>query len=219
MKRISPPSCSRRFLARPSRVIASLVIADGGSSSTASRGRDERKRQGVDRHPSGGRLDDVERRRRSTSRLPPASWRSRRSRSQGEDSGTGIVLNDKGLILTNDHVVAGARSLIGSRNGSSSLTRLGDTRRRGSQRRRRPDQSRPGRTRARTADLASAKTVQVGDSVYAIGNPYGLDETLTRGIVSALGPLDLRAQRREDHRRDPDRRRAQPRQLRRPAAQ
>ena len=28
--------------------------------------------------------------------------------AEGEDSGTGIVLNDKGLILTNDHVVAGA---------------------------------------------------------------------------------------------------------------
>ncbi len=29
--------------------------------------------------------------------------------------------------------------------------------------------------------------MQVGDSVYAIGSPYGLEETLTRGIVSALG--------------------------------
>ena len=34
--------------------------------------------------------------------------------------------------------------------------------------------------------LVSSSSVQVGDSVYAIGNPYGLDETLTRGIVSAL---------------------------------
>jgi putative serine protease PepD len=35
--------------------------------------------------------------------------------------------------------------------------------------------------------LASSSSVQVGDAVYAIGNPYGLNETLTRGIVSALG--------------------------------
>ncbi len=35
--------------------------------------------------------------------------------------------------------------------------------------------------------LASSSSVQVGDTVYAIGNPYGLEETLTRGIVSALG--------------------------------
>ena len=33
----------------------------------------------------------------------------------------------------------------------------------------------------------NSSTVQVGDAVYAIGNPYGLDETLTRGIISALG--------------------------------
>lgn len=35
--------------------------------------------------------------------------------------------------------------------------------------------------------LVSSTSLQVGDPVYAIGNPYGLDETLTRGIVSALG--------------------------------
>ena len=33
---------------------------------------------------------------------------------------------------------------------------------------------------------SSSNPVQVGDAVYAIGNPYGLEETLTRGIVSAL---------------------------------
>lgn len=35
--------------------------------------------------------------------------------------------------------------------------------------------------------IADSGSVQVGDAVYAIGNPYGLDETLTRGIISALG--------------------------------
>jgi putative serine protease PepD len=35
--------------------------------------------------------------------------------------------------------------------------------------------------------LASSSSVHVGDPVYAIGNPYGLSESLTRGIVSALG--------------------------------
>ena len=34
--------------------------------------------------------------------------------------------------------------------------------------------------------LASAGSLQVGNQVYAIGNPYGLEETFTRGIVSAL---------------------------------
>jgi putative serine protease PepD len=34
--------------------------------------------------------------------------------------------------------------------------------------------------------LVSSSSTKVGDQVYAIGNPYGLDESLTRGIVSAL---------------------------------
>ena len=43
--------------------------------------------------------------------------------SEGADSGTGIVLNEQGLILTNDHVIAGARSLTVAAKGSSSVTR------------------------------------------------------------------------------------------------
>ena len=42
--------------------------------------------------------------------------------AEGEDEGTGIVLNDKGLILTNDHVVAGATALSVAVHGSSSDT-------------------------------------------------------------------------------------------------
>jgi putative serine protease PepD len=106
--------------------------------------------------------------------------------ASGEDSGTGIVLNESGLILTNNHVIAQASQLTVS-----------------------PGKS-PGETRTATlvgadpnSDLALIKVnssglglkplkfadssaVEVGDSVYAIGNPYGLDETLTKGIVSAL---------------------------------
>jgi putative serine protease PepD len=39
----------------------------------------------------------------------------------------------------------------------------------------------------RPLTLGNASASKVGDTVYAIGNPYGLNETLTRGIVSALG--------------------------------
>ncbi|MGH2911887.1 MAG: S1C family serine protease [Solirubrobacteraceae bacterium] len=44
----------------------------------------------------------------------------------------------------------------------------------------------PRRARSATPELVSSGSVQVGDTVYALGNPYGLDETLTKGIVSAL---------------------------------
>ena len=138
--------------------------------------------------------------------------------SEGEDEGTGIVLNEKGLILTNDHVIKGATSLSVDASGSSkkttSATIVGEE----------ANQDLalikvdPSGLELKPLTLASSSSVQVGDTVYAIGTPYGLEETFTKGIVSALGPRNRRARRLEDHRRDPDRRGAQPGQLRRPAA-
>ena len=43
--------------------------------------------------------------------------------ADGEDEGTGIVLNEKGLILTNDHVIKGATSITVEASGSSKTTR------------------------------------------------------------------------------------------------
>jgi putative serine protease PepD len=107
--------------------------------------------------------------------------------AEGEDSGTGIVLNDEGLILTNDHVVAGATSLVAGPGKSSSVTRpaklVGEEAN--------DDLALikidPSGLNLKPLNLVSSSSLQVGDPVYAIGNPYGLNETLTRGIVSALG--------------------------------
>jgi putative serine protease PepD len=107
--------------------------------------------------------------------------------AEGEDSGTGIVLNNEGLILTNDHVVAGATSLVAGPGKSSSVTRpaklVGEEAN--------DDLALikidPSGLNLKPLNLVSSSSLQVGDPVYAIGNPYGLDETLTRGIVSALG--------------------------------
>jgi putative serine protease PepD len=106
--------------------------------------------------------------------------------SEGEDSGTGIVLNDQGLILTNDHVIAGATSIVAGPGISPNTTRpatvVGEE----------PNQDlalikiNPSGLSLHPLSLVSSSSVQIGDPVYAIGNPYGLDETLTRGIVSAL---------------------------------
>ncbi len=107
--------------------------------------------------------------------------------SEGEDEGTGIVLNEQGLILTNDHVIKGARSLTVDASGASKKTTgatiLGEE----------ANQDlalvrvNPTGLGLKALTLTSSSSVQVGDGVYAIGNPYGLEETLTRGIVSALG--------------------------------
>jgi putative serine protease PepD len=106
---------------------------------------------------------------------------------QGGDEGTGIVLNDKGLILTNDHVVAGATSLTVAANGSSSTTRSATLVGEEANKDLALIKVDPSGLGLKPLTLASTKSVQVGDSVYAIGSPYGLQETLTRGIVSALG--------------------------------
>ena len=107
--------------------------------------------------------------------------------AQGGDSGTGIVLNEEGLILTNDHVISEGTSLTVSPGKSSNLTRtatvVGAV----------PNEDLalikvdPSGLGLKALKLVSSSSVEVGDPVYAIGNPYGLNETLTRGIVSALG--------------------------------
>jgi putative serine protease PepD len=108
-------------------------------------------------------------------------------RPEEADSGTGIVLNDKGLILTNDHVVAGATGITVSPGKSSSVTRTATLVGEEANDDLALIRIDPSGLGLRPLKLVSSSSVQVGDSVYALGNPYGLDETFTRGIVSALG--------------------------------
>jgi len=104
----------------------------------------------------------------------------------GADTGTGIVLNREGLILTNDHVIAGA-SEISVAKGSSNVTRAASLVGEEANSDLALIRIDPAGFGLTPLSLASPSSVQVGDVVYAIGNPYGLDATLTRGIVSALG--------------------------------
>jgi len=106
--------------------------------------------------------------------------------AEGEDSGTGIVLNEKGLILTNDHVIAGATSITAGP-GKSSVMRTATVVGEEANKDLALIRIDPSGLGLKPLKLVSSSSVKVGDSVYAIGNPYGLNETLTRGIVSALG--------------------------------
>lgn len=106
---------------------------------------------------------------------------------EGADSGTGIVLDHKGLILTNDHVIAGTSSMTVSSNGSSETTHPATLVGEEANSDLALIKVDPSGLGLKPLSLSSSKSLQVGDPVYAIGNPYGLDETLTRGIVSALG--------------------------------
>ena len=98
--------------------------------------------------------------------------------------GSGFVLDTRGDIVTNDHVVDGATEVrVGFSGGATYPARVLGT-----------DPSTDLaliRVDTPAAALHPLKLVdtpaQVGDTVYAIGNPFGLERTMTAGIVSAVG--------------------------------
>ena len=99
--------------------------------------------------------------------------------------GSGFVIDKEGHIVTNYHVVEGASEIEVSFSNQDTVD--GD----GSSARTRPPTSPCSRsTSTRTAltplALADSDEVEVGDPVVAIGNPFGLERTVTSGIVSAL---------------------------------
>jgi putative serine protease PepD len=102
------------------------------------------------------------------------------------DTGTGIVLSAAGVIVTNEHVVEGASTITVSLDGENGGTRKAQVLATD-----KPDDlallkiDASGLTLHPLA-LADSSTVLVGDGVDAIGNPFGLNWTLTTGVVSAL---------------------------------
>ena len=104
-------------------------------------------------------------------------------RTQGE--GAGVVYDTRGDILTDEHVVSGAQSItVTFRDGRKAKARLVG--------------SNTGADLAvirvnvpssalHPLSFADSSRVQVGDGVIAIGSPFGLPNTVTAGIVSAVG--------------------------------
>ncbi|MGA2637559.1 MAG: trypsin-like peptidase domain-containing protein [Methylocella sp.] len=99
-------------------------------------------------------------------------------------SGSGVIVSPDGLILTNSHVVQGARradvSTLDGRNFSGRV--LGDD----------PDTDLAlvridESATLPAAALGDSKRLKPGEIAIAIGNPLGFDSTVTAGVISALG--------------------------------
>jgi serine protease Do len=103
-------------------------------------------------------------------------------------SGSGVIINASGLILTNSHVVFGRTMMAVTLDDGTTVpaTPVGADPRFDVALIRIPAPA--GRTLP-TAQLGDSDRARVGDEVYAIGNPLGMDQTLTRGIVSAVNRL------------------------------
>ncbi|MDI6779145.1 MAG: Do family serine endopeptidase [Bacteroidota bacterium] len=103
-----------------------------------------------------------------------------------EGSGSGVIINPKGYILTNNHVVAGAKEdgievILNDKRRFKNAKIIGTD---------------PTTDMAiikidandlPTASLGNSEDLQVGEWVIAVGNPLGLQSTVTAGIVSAIG--------------------------------
>jgi S1-C subfamily serine protease len=102
-----------------------------------------------------------------------------------EGQGSGFVIDKEGHVLTNYHVIAEARQVkVTLHNGKDYKATVVGT-----------DRAHdlaviqikgPGLT---PMVLGDSRNLQVGQKVYAIGNPFGLAGTMTRGIISSIRPV------------------------------
>ena len=105
--------------------------------------------------------------------------------------GSGVVVSDDGYILTNFHVVDGADQIeVALNDGKTLNARLVGSDPETDLAVLQIDQAKGNATRLAAITLGQMDNV-VGDVVLAIGNPFGVGQTVTMGIVSALGRSHL----------------------------
>lgn len=101
--------------------------------------------------------------------------------------GSGVIISSDGYLLTNNHVVANSDEIIVAlKDGRESYARVIGTD---------PETDlavlKIDMVDLPTITLASSDTINIGDVVLAIGNPFGVGQTVTMGIVSATGRNQL----------------------------
>lgn len=97
--------------------------------------------------------------------------------------GSGVIVGEEGIVVTNNHVVAGGQDLrvvLADRREFEAQLILADGK---------TDLAvlkfDPGTEKLTKIDYANTRDVEVGDLVLAIGNPFGVGQTVTSGIISA----------------------------------
>ena len=108
-----------------------------------------------------------------------------RSRRAQQSLGSGVIIRPEGIILTNDHVISGASRILATMKngqelecdvvGSDADNDLAVLR------------VRNPRGTLPTIRLGTSSDLMIGETVVAIGNPFGLSNTVTAGVLSALG--------------------------------
>ena len=108
-----------------------------------------------------------------------------RREQQQTSLGSGVIVDGKnGLVITNAHVIAGASSIsVRLQDGRAFEAELVGSG---------PDFDLavlriPNTSNLPEADLGNSDAIMPGETVIAIGNPYGFSHTITTGVVSALG--------------------------------
>jgi serine protease DegQ len=111
----------------------------------------------------------------------------REQQQQQSGLGSGVIVSPTGYILTNNHVVEGADDIeVTLNDGRKAKAKIIGTD---------PDTDlavlKIDLDKLPVIVLGSSDALQVGDQVLAIGNPFGLGQTVSAGIVSALGRNQL----------------------------
>ena len=148
-------------------------------------------------------------------RILPSIVTIRTTSREGEASGTGVVINRDGSILTAHHVIAGSTEIrVSFADGTEANGIVVGAE---------PDQDiavlQTDRPPEVIVPAVMGGGVNVGDEVVAVGHPLGLTNSLSSGVVAGL-QRSVPIERGTDARRpDPVRRGRQPRELGRPASQ